>query len=294
MPIKFRPKKELKLKEIIIRRITDPGNPYTKPKPVIELNKAFSGVSQRMFAIYSLRRSTGAIVGARGTRLDRRINRAAKDRLEHELLSEEAVNRLKDIKRRSLESKLQKKLQTTVGQDLKNVGKGAIETVINTPQTVKDTAKNVASGAKSFYENTGGVIGDLAKTTINHPEIVTGQAIVSPTCRVVAHSIFGPAIDAAYQSCPVGGGGLFGAIGEAARKARGHKVITITLPNGETREVTRRVATARKANAAKRAVIGNGWSIKGGVNKVRGSAKSLLTPINPNYNPSYQLKRATI
>ena len=51
MPIKFRPKETgKKLKEIIIKRITDPGNPYTRPKPIIELNKAFSEVmDQKLF-----------------------------------------------------------------------------------------------------------------------------------------------------------------------------------------------------------------------------------------------------
>lgn len=48
----FRPKKILpKAKEWVIKRLTDPGNPYTKPKPVIEIGgKSFSVVmDQRMF-----------------------------------------------------------------------------------------------------------------------------------------------------------------------------------------------------------------------------------------------------
>lgn len=49
----FRPKKKIlpKAKEWIIKRLTDSGNPYTKPKPVIELNKAFSVVmDQKLYS----------------------------------------------------------------------------------------------------------------------------------------------------------------------------------------------------------------------------------------------------
>ena len=235
MPIKFRPKKELKLKEIIIRRITDPGNPYTKPKPVIELNKAFSGVSQRMFA--------GAI--AKSTYVMKRTTNPFK-------------------------GKAKRKLKFTAGRE-----------AINTERAVKQSTKNL-------YENTGDVVSDSINKGVGYlsakPGLTTAFAATQVGSKVGS-------IAAALTGNPL----LMGIVANPAVPGVGTITAPMFLRGYKNMNMTQKRRLVKGKQAAEKVTNWmKGRSIKNTVEKGKRVTKSLLAPINPNYNPSYQLKRATI
>lgn len=195
----FRPKKILpKVKKYVFERLTDPGNPYTKPKkPVIELNKAFSVVmDQRMFAearmvLKRLRSSTNPHrIRTSETLPNKKVIKAAESTKPTKAYAKmvRAVNKPKASILESLSKttglpSLEKKaaqareLTTQTGSSKEAVQKvgNMMETKKKVGRIIENPGKAVVKGTETFVENpittTGFVLGKFQLASPK-PEIV--------------------------------------------------------------------------------------------------------------------------
>ena len=221
----FRPKKILpKAKEWIIKRLTDPGNPYTKPKPVIEIGeiggKSFSAVmDQKMFAgrvvLKRLRTNPYNKFRVAGqTKKDARelINLAesTKPTKIHAKLIR-AINKpkysiLRELSNRTGLPSLEKKsiqageLATKAGSSRK-----ALETFTGTVNKAKETKRQV----NKAIENPGRAVTKAAEVTVRNPEITIGGVAGKGIMLV-------PGVPMSVKMAPIGNASLAVAAGRKA------------------------------------------------------------------------------
>lgn len=233
MPIKFRPK-EL-IKKYIIPRVTDPGNPLIKPKPVIEL-KAFSVVmDQKMFAEgrmvlkrlrtasnpYRVRvpkqtpRKRKVIELAESTkptkahaRLIRIVNKPKAAALE----TLAKTTGLPSIEKKAAKAK---NLTTRAGSSRK-----AVETAGGLLNKSEDAKQSI----ERAIENPGKVVTKGTEIAIRNPEATVG-GILGKAIMVA------PGVPAPLRAAPIGNAALV--IGETRKKAAPR--LTRALENSATR-----------------------------------------------------------
>lgn len=220
MPI-FRPKKILpKAKEWIIKRLTDSGNPYTKPKPVIELNKAFSVVmDQKMFAegrmvLKRLRSSTNPHrIRTSGTPSRRNLVELVESTKPTKAYAKviRAVNRPKASileslsKTTGLPSLEKKAAQARELTTKSGSSKKTAQTITGAVNKAKETKRLM----NKTIENPGRAVTKAAEVTVRNPEITIGG--------VAGKGIMlAPGVPMSVKMAPIGNASLAVAAGRKA------------------------------------------------------------------------------
>ena len=236
--------------------------------------------------ITTTQRAFAALGGVKGAtaRARRRVQRASKDRLKHGLVSQGAVDRLTQRK----VNKAVQKAEIPLRQDINNAASNTIQSIKNTPQTLKTTVAKAGETAKNIYENTGETIAKTAGLIRENPELVVSQGIISPACRVGSLAL-GPGVAAAYNACPVGGGTAAYAGMKLLKRPN-----SVVMENGKP--IKKAILRKKKGNEVARSISSRigGKSIKGAVNNIKSGISSLGSPIQSSAKPSYHLARVTM
>lgn len=266
-----------KAKEVVrrIKEMPFEPEPLLKKPGYIDLNKKLA--TQKAFA------ALGGVKGAT-TRVKRRIQRAAEDRLKHGLVSQGAVDRLtqREVK------KAVQKAETPLRQDINNAASNVVQSIRNTPQTIRTTATKAKNLAKYTYENTGEAVAKTAGMIRENPELAISQGVIAPASRVGSLAL-GPGAAAAYNASPVG----LGTVSYAGMKLL-KRPNSVVMENG--RPIKKAILRKKRGNAVARSIssrIGD-KSIKNSVEGIKDSARSIMAPINPNSVPTYRLARVTM
>lgn len=236
--------------------------------------------------ITTTQKAFAALGGVKGAtaRARRRVQRASKDRLKHGLVSQGAVDRLTQRK----VNKAVQKAEIPLRQDINNVASNTVQSIKNTPQTLKTTVAKAGETAKNIYENTGETIAKTAGLIRENPELAVSQGIIAPVSRVGSLAL-GPGVAAAYNASPVGAGTVAYASMKLLKRPN-----SVVIENG--RPIKKAILRKKKGNEVARSIssrIGE-KSIKNSVEKIKDSTKSIMAPINPNTVPSYRLTRVTM
>lgn len=257
-----------------IKKMPFEPEPLLKKPGYIDLNRKLA--TQKAFA------ALGGVKGATA-RVRRRIQRIAEDRLKHGLVSQGAVDRLtqREVK------KAVQKAETPLKQDINNAASNIVQSIKNTPQTLRTTATKAKNLAKYTYENTGEAVAKTAGMIRENPELAITQGIIAPVSRVGSLAL-GPGVAAAYNASPVG----LGTASYAGMKLL-KRPNSVVIENG--RPIKKAILRKKRGNEVARSIssrIGN-KSIKNSVEGIKNSARSIMEPINPNSVPSYKLMRVT-
>ena len=159
---------------------------------------------------------------------------------------------------------------------------------MKSPQVIKEGAAKAGAAARNVYENTGDVVAKTAGWARKNPEIAIAQ-IPSTASRGIGFAL--------AASGNIGGATLMQSIPVTPEVAGGIKLLR--NPNAIVKHHGKQMPRYRKDTLEGKEIerrvsakIG-GKSIKGGVEKVKDAARSVLTPIELNYTPTYQLRRVT-
>lgn len=254
------------------------STPPQKSKTYYDLNadtvKSFS-VLQKEFANFlganhqrkKLEKNLKKAVHGYGNKNNGRLSQREKKGKE----AVETFNKAVEKIRKKKLAEIDRKAQTTIGQDIKKTtkktknkisksiekantafwklhGDDIAPTVVNKENAKKTAKKYIVEPTKNFYENTDEVVtkagravgkglGKTAKFIKNEPAMAAGKLVVGPLGKAAAFAI-SPAVGTAVVASPIGPGTAAGAVGAGVQRlvTPYNKVVPITKTVKKQRE----------------------------------------------------------